>query len=125
MIRRIKPEDIPVINGWFMERKFPDMSGLLPSYGFIMEDLCACFVYRDMEGRICWLAWTVTRPGLEMGKSVEVLKELVAHVEKEMTASGYPMMFATGKNGLGELFRDLGWVTGDLNINQYIKILKR
>jgi len=127
-MRRVKPEDIPVINEWFKSRKFPDMSNVLPSLGFIMEDaglpVAACFVYRDVEGRICWLAWLVTRPGLPARKSVSVLKALVSAAEHDLGQMGYPLILASGRKGLGKLFIGLSWQAGDMNVNQYFKNIR-
>lgn len=124
-VRRVKPEDITVINEWFKARKFPDMSNVLPSLGFIMVEngapLAACFVYRDIEGRICWLGWLATVPGLSCRKASAVLKALVSAAEHDLTKMGYPLIMGIGRKGLGKLFSGLSWQTGDRNVNQYFK----
>lgn len=124
-MRRVKPDDIPVINEWFKARKFPDMSNILPSLGFVMVEngapLAACFVYRDIEGRVCWLGWLATVPGLPCRKTSAVLKALVSAAEHDLGKMGYPTIMAIGRNGLGKFFNRLSWQTGDSNVNQYFK----
>lgn len=124
-MRRVKSEDILIINEWFRTRKFPDMSNVLPSLGFVMEDegapIAACFAYRDIEGRVCWLGWLVTRPGLPPRKSASALKALVSAAEHNLAQMGYPVIMAIGRKGLGNLFSGLSWQMGDRNINQYFK----
>lgn len=128
MNRKITIDDIPIVNGWYLERKFPDMTKALPSCGFLVEEagapVAACFAYRDIESRMCWLAWFVTIPGLKPRHSAAVLKSLVAYAEDELKKLGYPLLFATGRKGLGKMLSGSGWCTGDLNINQYFKIMR-
>ena len=128
-MRRIKPEDIPTVNQWFIDRGLSNMVNAFPELGFIMEDdsvspLAACFIYRDIEGRICWLAWLVTKPGLPPRQALSILKVLVAGAEHDLRKMGYPLMLATGRKGLGKLFTELAWQSGDLNVNQYFKLLR-
>lgn len=128
-IRRVEMQDLLTINDWFKYRKFPDMVKSLPSLGFIIEDdalkLAACFVYRDIDGRFCKIAWIVTSPGLPPRKSVEIIKQLVSHAEKELADMGFSVVLAVGKKGLGKLFSGLNWQFGSRNCNEYLKILTR
>lgn len=114
-LRRYEKADYEKIMEWLTARKFPAIpEAFLPSFGFVAEDgsgvLSACWVFRDIEGRIAWLVFPCTKPGLPPRKAFASLEFLLSEVERELGAMGFPMMFAaTDRRGLSSLFKKSGW----------------
>lgn len=134
-IRPVINNDLLEIKCWFHERwKIAEFSmNILPSFGFVVEkdtgdllrsSICAaCWVFRDVEGRFCYLVFPVTSPALSVMESYRALEYLILETEKEMKKLGFAVIHAAGKEGLAQFYRRHGWVPGDQDTSQFFKTI--
>jgi hypothetical protein len=115
---------------WLIARGFPANFGdTLPSMGFCVSDpsgiVSACWVFRDIEGKGCWLVFPCVRLNTLPKHSHAAIRYLIEMTEDALSKTGYSMIFAAAKGGLGKVYQRREWLIGDKDTTQYMKNIRR
>lgn len=115
-VRLYTPEDYPTLLTWWEGHEVAAIpKGLLPSLGVVIEDdkgpILAAWLYRDADGKLGWIAWTVSRPG-SPGRSVyRAVKQMLGAMEELAKEFKIPLLYAQlMQPGLRRVFESSGFI---------------
>lgn len=128
LLRLVEPEDLPVLNGWWMATGLPALPKSMPKLGVVAhyggQDLAAGFAVMSNCG--CGLAmiqFLMVNPlaGLAGPRSLDAVLSFLCRDLEEM---GYTTVLNVTRHGsLSRLMRKHGFQEGDTGMTHYIKIL--
>ena len=111
-----------MIKSWWMSRGVDFDISILPSTGFIVDEIAAGWIYLDVESKVGWLAWTIAdkhAPFIKRGKAVEEVTRLLEELAKEANVKF--IMASTENKSLGKLYSKAGFIVAEEGKTDYIK----
>ena len=124
---RVKTKNIyNVLKTWWVKHNFTPVSpAMLPEYSFVnvlpdgRYSHSVCFYNTDSY--LAWVGWQVSNPDIKVKGG---LLHLMRGVEEYAKQSGYKMLFTTSNTPpVQSVMKDLNYITGDINVNHYLKLI--
>lgn len=124
MVRNITQWDYKDFCDWWGARGAPKPAiDALPPLGFIVPDLCACFVY-ETPSTVAILEWVVGNPNSDKDLRNQALDEMLAHVFEALKSRGYKHIFTTTPHGkIIERYQSHGFKVTDTNCSNLMRSL--
>ena len=119
-------EDYQTVRPWWDirgETRVP--KELLPSLGVVVEDasdlVAASWLYRDVDGKLGWVAWTVTNPANSAFRSARAIQLLLGAMVSLAEEFSIPLLYAqVMQSGLSKAFQRAGFQNTHI-VNQMIR----
>lgn len=125
-MRYYRPSDYETVKEWWIghgqasDRVCP--SDVLPSTGFIIDDVCCVWIYMSANAKMSRVGWPVSNPKASPRKVYMGLKSVILALHEFAIEGGCPYLEATFSTpSLCKLAKSLGFHTGDTNITGFIK----
>lgn len=124
-IKRFEESDYSLLCSWWFEHGWnPIPLDLLPKVGYIVDDICAGFLYVNNSG-LCHLEWIISDPRSDKtarDKALTVLIDTLCSTAKEFNLSA---IFTTSSNKiLIERLKTHGFNQTDVGVTHLIKRIK-
>jgi hypothetical protein len=123
-IREFNKIDYYLICEWWTAHKWNAPSYLmLPKTGFIIEGLCAGFLYKT-DSEIAWLEFVISNPKSDKELRNEALNILIEKLINEAKQSGFKVIFTSVEHTkLIDRYKNHGFVETDKSMTNMIKRL--
>lgn len=121
-VKAFEKTDYALISTWWLQHGWSPVSfEMLPKIGFIVNDICAGFLYIN-DSKLCHLEWIVSDPDSnkqERSESLSILLNVLENTAKELGCSA---IFTTTKHeNLIKRYENNGYVTTDVEMTHLIK----
>lgn len=122
MIKRFEHSDYPLLVEWWKSHKWPSVpQECLPQIGFIVNDLCAGFLYQT-DSSICIMEWIIADKKSDLVKRRESLDILIATLSNEAKNLGFKHIFtSTPHTSLISRYKKLGFNQTDTNVTNLLR----
>lgn len=113
---------------WWTLHKFPFIHiSFLPVNVFVVskddQDLYCCFFYHT-DSALCWVAYPISNLDIPKEKRAGALEFLFNEMELYARKEGYYLMFTTSPlKAVSDVLLKIGYIEGDIAVNQYFKQL--
>jgi len=111
-----------MIKSWWLARGVDFDLSILPSTGFIVDDIAAGWGYIDEEHKGGGIAWTISdkfAPPIKRGKAGTEVTRLLEEVSKGVNVKF--IMASTENESLGRLYSRAGFIVAEEGKTDYIK----
>lgn len=114
-MRSFTDSDYPMLREWWEARgrSTVPIAPMLPKLGVIASDdsgdCAAAFLYMDNSVGVCWIEYPVTRPGMPLSETRQVMGEITAFLKQSAAAMGYGLMVAYTLPAIARELRRLGF----------------
>jgi hypothetical protein len=107
----------PILCEWWLAHGWTPMGpDFLPSQGYVIEDVCAGFLYCS-DSRVAMIEWVVSNPEAAPRKVVRGLKVLLKGLQNLAAENDYTAVFSfVQQPRLQKLYESTGFVTTDENM---------
>lgn len=121
-IKKFEESDYPLLCSWWFEHGWnPIPLELLPKMGYIVDDICAGFIYLN-DSKFCHLEWIISDPRSSKKERDETLNVLIDHLCSVAKDLGYTTVFsATKHESLVNRYKNKGFIVTDNNMTHLIK----
>lgn len=125
-MRSYTPDDYDTIKQWWVDHGWDEdkvvPSHMLPTTGFIIDDVCCAWVYLSANAPMCRLAWPVSNPNASKREVYTGLKAVILRLHEFAVECECPFMEASFSTpSLCKLMKTLDFQTGDTNLTSYFK----
>lgn len=121
-VKAFEKTDYALISTWWLQHGWSPVSfEMLPKIGFIVNDICAGFLYIN-DSRLCHLEWVVSDPDSgkqERSESLAILLNVLENTAKEFGCSA--VFTATKHENLIKRYKNNGYITTDVEMTHLIK----
>jgi N-acetylglutamate synthase-like GNAT family acetyltransferase len=122
LIKNFEENDYNLLCSWWFEQGWSPVSlELLPKIGFIVNDICAGFLYIN-DSKICHLEWIIADPRSskeERSTALDTLIDMLVLTAKEYGCN--TVFTATKHENLIKRFKKNGFIVTDTNVSHLIK----
>lgn len=124
-VSKIQSKDIASLKSWWEERSGIEFNPeVLSSFGYIVPDVAALYLYPIMGSQVCWVGWPISNPKSSKEDRDKALDLLFDIIHKEAKDLGFKYVWTTsGVKPVQDRLAKHQYIPGDININQYWRIL--
>lgn len=98
----------------------PDQE-MLPETGFIVEDVCAGFLYKT-DSKIAWLEFIISNPKIEKEKRTQSLDLVISALCEEAKKLGFKVIFTSVQHKkLIQRYENHGFIVADNDMKNMVK----
>lgn len=110
-IRKFKESDYEMLKSWYLKRGLTPLSlDMLPSVGFIVEDIAASFMY-IADGKLALLEGSISNPSIDKSIRTEALSAIFKCLLAEAKEMGLKRAYSTTRLPvIAEYAKTLGFV---------------
>lgn len=121
-IRRFQPADHLILSQWWNAHGWTPVGlDMLPATGFIVDGICAGFLYRT-DSAFGILDWVISNPSVDAAARAQALDELIAALVNEAKRFGQKAIFSSvGHPGLIGRYEKHGFVKSDTGMTNMIR----
>jgi hypothetical protein len=122
--RIVKGRDLPTIYSWYAGHGWNEQlpEKMLPTRGYIVDDLAALWLYVADDKSIGWIGHMVINPKKGAPLAFKALHLLYERVEAEASKLGLGMLTQTvHHSSLKKLAKQHNYVEGDVGLTSYWK----
>jgi len=123
-IRKYERSDYPIVCEWWSMHKWPNIpASMLPSTGFIIDKVCAGFLYKT-DSTIGILEFIISNPNSDVQIRSNGLNLLIETLVAEAKVNGMSAIFTSvNNNKLINRYKDLGFTESDKNITNMVRVI--
>jgi hypothetical protein len=114
----------PEVRKWLTKHNFPlPPENILPTTGFIIEDLACGFLYSS-NSRLGWIEWVFSNPEKTQSERSEALDILFLLLETTAKELKIEVLFSSSKiSAYSDILLRNGFKETDKNMTHYIKMI--
>jgi hypothetical protein len=123
-VRRLTPEDGPLLASWYAARGLPDIPPILwPKYGYLVDEQVAGFLMCT-DSKLAYIEWLISSPDHDRISRRGALKTLIGTLTEQAAQLGYIMLGVLTENpSLTSLLTEDGFLTDSTKITSLYRRL--
>lgn len=123
-LRKFTADDYAVLEGWWKAYDWaPIPPAMLPATGYIVEDLCAGFLYKT-DSCVSLIEWVIANPNADKVERNLAVSDLIDKLCEEAKATGFQVVIAmTAHERLINRYESKGFVKNTPYVAQLTRVL--